>query len=66
MSTGEFRAAPDVSANTAQFQAFADSRPPSGQWSTPAPAPNPRRMTGLVIAIVVAVLIVVALIIAFA
>jgi hypothetical protein len=67
LTTGEFRAAPDISASTAQFQAFADSRPASGQWTSPAaPAPKPRRLTGLTIAgvFVVVVLVVVIAIVA--
>jgi hypothetical protein len=64
MTTGEFRVAPDISASTAQFQAFADSRPQSGQWSVPAAAParNPRRLTGVIVAAVVVLVILVVVI----
>ena len=68
MSTGEFRVAPDVSASTAQFQAFADSRPQSGQWSVPGPAPkrSPNRMTAMIVGGVIVLVVVIALIAVFA
>jgi hypothetical protein len=69
-NTAEFRATPDMSASTAQFQAFAagtESRPgqhsPSGSWpeqpwAGEAPA---SKGSGRTIAIVVGVLIIVAI-----
>ena len=63
MSTGEFRAAPDISASTAQFQAFAENRAgqpgPAGQAETAAPARNPARLAALIAAAVIVVLILV-------
>jgi hypothetical protein len=59
LSTGEFRATPDVSANTAQFQAFANQPAASDSpWEMKAPARNIGRLVGLVVlvAIVLAVL----------
>jgi hypothetical protein len=61
MTTGEFRVAPDVSASTAQFQAFAEDR--SGDTRTwdaaTAPARNPARIGMLVGAVVVVAIIVI-------
>jgi hypothetical protein len=69
-ATGEFRATPDISASTAQFQAFAagtDTRPgqrspagswPEQPWAGEAPA---AKSSGRTIAIVVGVLVVVAI-----
>jgi len=64
MSTGEFRAAPDISASTAQFQAFAEGAGErTRQWeAAPAPARNPARMTALIIGAIVVVAIIVVLI----
>jgi hypothetical protein len=61
-NTGEFRATPDISANTAQFQAFADNRPQTGQWNVPVPARSTRRMTGLIVAAAVVLLILIVVI----
>jgi hypothetical protein len=63
MSTGEFRATPDTSANTAQFQAFAaEQGEPTAQWSLRAPLRSRARLA-LQIA---GVLVLVALIAVFA
>jgi hypothetical protein len=60
MTTGEFRVAPDASANTAQFRAFAS--PQAGDteapWEMKAPARSVGRLAGIVVlvAIVLAVI----------
>jgi hypothetical protein len=54
MSTGEFRVAPDVSASTAQFRAFAEgTADPASSWDTDAPRRNPRMALIVVGAVVV-------------
>ena len=55
MTTGEFRAAPDVSASTAQFQAFAGRSPAESEapWEMKAPARNVGRLIALVVGIAV-------------
>jgi hypothetical protein len=54
MSTGEFRAAPDVSASTAQFQAFAEDRAEvTGTWDAGAPGRSPAKIAMLVAGVVV-------------
>lgn len=59
MSTGEFRAAPDVSASTAQFRAFAERKSETTQqWETVAAQRNPARKTFLIIAVILALVIV--------
>lgn len=59
MTTGEFRAAPDISASTAQFQAFAAGQgEKTGQWAAPAPARNPTRLALLILAVLVVVVII--------
>jgi len=60
MTTGEFRATPDISASTAQFQAFAAERPTeqTGQWAATAPARNPARLALLILAVVAVVAII--------
>jgi hypothetical protein len=55
MTTGEFRATPDISANTAQFQAFAASQ---GEWAATAPARNHTRLALLILAVVAVVAII--------
>jgi hypothetical protein len=65
MSTGEFRAAPDISASTAQFQAFAEGAGErTRQWEAAAPAParNPARMTALIVGAIVVIAIIVILV----
>jgi hypothetical protein len=54
MSTGEFRATPDVSASTAQFQAFADSdAEPERPWNMAAPGRSVAKMAMLVVIVAV-------------
>ena len=54
MSTGEFRATPDVSASTAQFQAFADSdAEPEPPWNMAAPGRSVAKMAMLVVIVAV-------------
>lgn len=59
MTTGEFRAARDISASTAQFRAFAEDSP-QGDWEASAPARSPAQ-----IAVLIALVIVVLAIFAF-
>jgi hypothetical protein len=60
MTTGEFRAAPDSSANTAQFRAFAGQQTGDAEapWDMKAPGRSVGRLAGIVVlvAIVLAVL----------
>ncbi|MGH3305165.1 MAG: hypothetical protein ACRDOK_26555 [Streptosporangiaceae bacterium] len=59
ITTGEFRATPDISANTAQFQAFAaEQGEQTGQWETDAPARSRTRLGVLILAVVVIVAII--------
>jgi len=59
MTTGEFRATPDVSASTAQFQAFAaDKGEQTGQWAATAHSRNPTRLALLILAVVAVVVII--------
>ena len=54
MSTGEFRAAPDISASTAQFRAFAeDHSEVTGTWDAGAPGRSPAKMAMLIVGVVV-------------
>jgi hypothetical protein len=53
MTTGEFRAVQDVSASTAQFQAFAEDKPDAGAWSAAAPERSPARIAILIAAVIV-------------
>jgi hypothetical protein len=63
ISTGEFRAAPDVSANTAQFRAFAQSdASQEAPWEMAAPGRSVAKMA-LVIVIVAVVLAAIALLV---
>ena len=77
-NTGEFRAAPDASASTAQFKAFASRQTdgvgrsadsgswPEQPWPGEAPSSGSGRTTALLIGgVVVLAVIVVALILAF-
>jgi cytochrome b len=60
MTTGEFRAAPDISASTAQFQAFAEERSEvTGTWKAAVPGRNPAKVAMLVGGIVVLAIIVI-------
>ena len=59
MSTGEFRAAPDISASTAQFRAFAeDKSEPARQWDVAAPNRSPARIAVLIGAVIVVLAII--------
>ena len=63
-STGEFRARPDISANTAQFRAFADdkSADPESPWAMRAPGRSVGKMAAIVIGVAV-VLVIIALLV---
>jgi hypothetical protein len=65
MTTGEFRATPDVSASTAQFQAFAEERPDDTKtWAVATPARSSSKMimiVGVVVVLAIIVILVVAL-----
>ena len=59
MTTGEFRAAPDVSASTAQFRAFAEDRSePATAWDGAAPERSPARIAILVGGVIVVLAII--------
>jgi hypothetical protein len=59
MTTGEFRAAPDLSASTAQFRAFAeDKSEPAKAWDVAAPDRSPARIAVLVGAVIVVLAII--------
>jgi hypothetical protein len=64
LTTGEFRVAPDVSANTAQFRAFAGEQAgePEAPWEMKAPARSVGRLVGIVVLVAV-VLAVIAIIV---
>ena len=55
MTTGEFRATPDLSANTAQFKAFADggNAEPERPWEMGAPGRSVAKMAMLVVIVAV-------------
>ena len=54
ITTGEFRATPDVSASTAQFQAFAESdSEPERPWDMGAPGRNVAKIAMLVVVVAV-------------
>jgi hypothetical protein len=54
MSTGEFRATPDVSASTAQFQAFAEREAePEPPWNMGVPGRSVAKMAMLVVVVAV-------------
>jgi hypothetical protein len=60
MTTGEFRATPDLSASTAQFQAFAEERPDDTRtWDVAAPARSNAKVAMIVGAVVVLAIIVI-------
>ena len=61
MTTGEFRATRDISASTAQFQAFAENDSQGGDWEASAPARSPAKIA-MLIALVIVVLAIFALI----
>jgi len=60
MTTGEFRATRDVSASTAQFQAFAEDGS-QGDWEASAPARSPAKIA-MLLALIIVVLAIFALI----
>jgi len=62
MSTGEFRATPDISASTAQFQAFAESEAERGRGPGRAASPAISRTTLLIVTAVVVLAAIVILI----
>lgn len=64
ISTGEFRAAPDASASTAQFRAFAEnqSEPAGRPWDMGAPGRSVAKMA-LAIVIVAIVLAAIAILV---
>ena len=65
MTTGEFRAAPDISASTAQFRAFADDRPEDTRTWTAAGAPaRSRAKIGMLVGVVVVLAIILILVFA--
>ncbi len=53
LTTGEFRAAPDVSANTAQFRAFANNQASEAPWEMKAPARNIGRLAAIIVLVAV-------------
>ena len=59
LSTGEFRATPDVSANTAQFQAFASANEPERAWDSGPASRNGTKIALIVIGIVILAVIIV-------
>lgn len=64
MSTGEFRAAPDISASTAQFRAFAESEAEPGKpWDVGAPGRNVAKMAAIVVAVAVVIAVIAILIV---
>jgi len=64
MTTGEFRAAPDLSASTAQFRAFAEDRPDAtGTWDARLPGRSPAKI-GMIVGGVAVLAIIVILIFA--
>jgi hypothetical protein len=64
MSTGEFRAAPDISASTAQFRAFADGEADPGKpWDMGAPGRNVAKMAAIVIGVALVIAVIAILIV---
>jgi hypothetical protein len=67
MSTGEFRATPDMSASTAQFQAFADrSVEPERPWDMAAPGRSVAKMALLVVGVAVVLAVIAVLVVTLA
>jgi hypothetical protein len=58
ITTGEFRATPDLSANTGQFRAFASGQPDESPWDMKAPGRNIARLTGVIVLIAVVLAII--------
>jgi hypothetical protein len=75
-TTGEFRAAPDASASTAEFKAFASGSVggqvtdsgswPQQPWAGDPPTASPRRWIGVIIGIAVAIIVIVLIVTVFA
>jgi hypothetical protein len=64
ISTGEFRAVPDISANTAQFRAFAeDSAEPGRPWEMGVPGRSVARLALLIVGVAVVLALVALLIV---
>jgi hypothetical protein len=64
ITTGEFRAAPDISASTAQFRAFAEaSAEPGRPWEMGAPGRSVGRMVALIIAVAVVLVLIAVLVV---
>jgi hypothetical protein len=57
LTTGEFRAAPDVSANTAQFRAFANDQASEAPWEMKAPGRNIGRLAAVIVLVAVVLVI---------
>jgi hypothetical protein len=53
LSTGEFRVAPDISANTAQFQAFASATEPDQAWDRGSDGRNGSKIALIIIGVIV-------------
>ena len=62
LTTGEFRVAPDLSANTTEFRAFADRQTADGQapWEMKTPIRNVGRLA-LIVVLVAVVLAIIAI-----
>jgi hypothetical protein len=60
LTTGEFRVAPDASANTAQFRAFASQQAaePEAPWDMKAPGRNVGKLAALVVLVAVVLAII--------
>jgi hypothetical protein len=75
-TTGEFRAAPDASASTAEFKAFASGSVggqvtdtgswPEQPWAGDPPSAGPGRWVGVAIGVVVAIIVIVVVAVVFA
>jgi hypothetical protein len=65
LTTGEFRAAPDSSANTAQFRAFANSQATETEapWEMNAPGRSIGRLAGIVVLVAVVLAIIAILVV---
>ena len=64
ISTGEFRATPDASANTAQFRAFAAANEGAAQrpWAMRAPKRNVAGLTAVVVGVAIVLVIIAVLV----
>jgi hypothetical protein len=60
MTTGEFRAAPDASANTGQFRAFANGQngDTEAPWDMKVPGRSVARLAGIVVLVAVVLAII--------